>query len=566
MTVHTDKLRWLFWLRWKMLTRAYTRNPMSIIGAIALLLIVLWLAGSAAVGTLFAYRALPPPANSETLYLVLTGILLLWIMLPLLEFTGNEGLDVSKLILFPLTRAELMVSLLFSTLLDIPTLGLVLLLAAVVAGWSVSVPVAILAFVTMLIFYVQVVGLSQLVLALFMRILQGRRFRDLSIIIIAVFSSSCYLIQQLVFGGTNYLHLYDNLKSASFSPYLQWLPSGIAARSITQAVQGNWWASIASLALLLVTSVLALYLWQFVLERSLSAPEVGSSARARNRRRQQTASSAVSARPVRASIAAQPISVGIWQRLIPSQVSAIAFKDLKYFWRDPQLKATMFQSLVYVAIFLIGPLLNPGSTRFGGSGYVLLITPLVVLLFMLSLSLNMLGLERQGLTTLFLFPVPPQRILLGKNLAVFMLGMAELILLVAVGTLLTRAWNLVLPVLIGGLAGMGVTLGCGNFTSVYFPQYVRQMQRGFRATGQTSQAGCLRAVMSFVMLVAAVILLIPVGLALGLPLYYHVEWIWSLTVPLALTYGIVFHQVVTRLVAPRMLEKAPEILAITTRE
>ncbi len=557
MAVHADKLRWLFWLRWKTLMRGYTRNPLSIIGSIFMLLFVLGFAGLVAVGTFFAYRLLAPPANSEVLYLVLTGVLLLWIMLPLLEFTANEGLDASKLILFPLTRAELMVSLLFSTLLDIPTIGLVLVLAAVIAGWAVSVPVAILAFVTMLVFYIQVVGVSQLFLALFMRVLQGRRFRDLSIIIIALFSSSCYLIQQFVLGGTRILHLYDNLKSASFSPYLQWLPSGMAARSITQAVLGNWGASIASLGLLLVTSVLSLYLWQFVLERSLSASEVGGSARARNRRRQQT--------PVVAT-GAQPVGTSIWGQIISPQISAIALKDLKYFWRDPQLKAMLFQSVIYVAIFLVAPLLNPNSSRFGGNGYVLLITPLIVLLFMLTLSLNMLGLERQGLTTLFLFPVAPQRILWGKNLAVSTLGIAELVLLISIGAFLSRAWNLVLPVLVGGLAGMGVTLGCGNFTSVYFPQYVRQMQRGFRATGQTSQAGCLRAVMSLVMLAVTVILLIPVALALGLPIFFHVEWMWSFTIPLSLIYGIAFHQVTTRLVAPHMLEKAPEILAITTRE
>ncbi len=557
MVIHADKLRWLFWLRWKILTRGFTRNPASAVGAVVLLLIVLWIAGLAAVGTFFAYHSLPSPANSEVLYLVLTGVLLLWIMLPLFEFTANEGLDVSKLTLYPLTRAELMVSLLFSTLLDIPTIGLVLLLAAVVAGWSISAPVAILALVTILIFYVQVVGISQFVLALFMRILQGRRFRDLSIIVIAVFTSSFYLLQQFVFGGARFLHFYDNLKSASFSPYLQWLPSGFAARSITQAVQGNWGASLASLGLLLVTSLLALYLWQVVLERSLSASEVGGSARARNHRRQRAVSLAVSA---------QPASISMWGRIISPQISAIALKDLKYFWRDPQLKAMMFQSVIYVAIFFIGPLLNPNSSLFGGSAYVLLITPLIVLLFMLTLSLNTLGWERQSLTTLFLFPVTPKRILWGKNLAVLTLGMAELVLLIAIGAFLTHAWNLVLPVIVVGLAGMGVTLGCGNFTSVYFPQYVRQMQRGFRATGQASQGGCLRAVVSFVMLVVTAILLIPVGLALGLPMLYQVEWIWSFTIPLALFYGIAFHQVVTRLVAPRIIEKAPEILAIITRE
>ena len=139
-------------------------------------------------------------------------------------------------------------------------------------------------------------------------------------------------------------------------------------------------------------------------------------------------------------------------------------------------------------------------------------------------------------------------------------------MLVSIGAFLTHAWNFVLPVFIGGLAGMGVTLGCGNFTSVYFPQHMRQMQRGFRATGQTSQGGCLRAIMSFVMLVVTLIFLIPVALALGLPMIFQVAWIWSITIPLTLIYGIAFHQMATRFVAPRMLEQAPEILAITTRE
>jgi ABC-2 type transport system permease protein len=555
MAIHADKLRWLFWLRWKTLMRGYTRRPLSIIGALFVLLFIVLLAGTIAVASFFAYRLLPSPANSEVLYLVLTAILLVWIVLPLMEFTANEGLDASKLVLFPLTRTELMASLLFSTLLDIPTIGLVLVLVAVIAGWAVSLPVTILACVTMLIFYVQVVGISQLVLALFLRVLQGRRFRDLSIIIIALFASSCYLIQQFVLGGTRILHLYDNLKSASFSPFLKWLPSGFAASSITQAIQGNWGASIATLALLLVTSVFTLYLWQFVLQRSLSASEVGASARARSRPKAPVVTTAV-----------QPASASIWERLIPAQVSALAVKELKYYWRDPQLKAMMFQSVIYVAIFLVAPLLNPNSSRFGGTGYVLLITPAVVILFMLTLSLNTLGLERQSLTTLFLFPVAPQRILWGKNLAVATFGIGELVVLTAAGAFFTRAWNFVLPVLIGGLAGMGVALACGNITSVYFPQYMRQMQRGFRASGQTSQAGCLRAVMSFAMLIVAGILLIPVALALGLPLIFTSDWIWLITMPLSLIYGIAFHQIATRLVAPRMLERAPEILAITTRE
>lgn len=561
MVVHSDKIRWLFWLRLKMLTRGFRRSRASLIGSIVFLLLVIIGAGWAAFGTFAAYHFLSAPANSEVLYLVLTGLLALWIVLPLLEFASNEGLDLSKLQLFPLTRAEMMISLLFSTLLDIPTIGLLLLLGAVVAGWAVSLPVAIMAVLTMLVFYVQLVAISQLVLALLMRTLQSRRFRDLSIIILALFSASCYLAQQLAFGGSRYLQLYQNLQAGTYSPYLQWLPSGWAASAVKQAVLGNWGASIAALGLLLALSVVFLYLWQLVIERSLSASEAGGSARARNQRRQRPV-----ARPVDYT-RSMPAKSNLWDRLLSPQVRAIAGKELKYFWRDPQLKAMLFQSVVYLAIFIVLPLFNQGSSGFGtGSTYTLFIAPFVVLLYLNTISLNTLGLERESLTTTFLFPVEPQRLLWGKNLAVLLFGLVELTILLAVGAFVSRAWNLVLPIAVLGLAGMGVTLGCGNFTSVFFPQYVRQMQRGFRATGTTSQSGCLRGVMSLVMLLVAAVLVVPVGLAVFLPYIFKVEWIWGITMPLSLIYGIAFHQIVTRMVAPRIVEQGPEILAITTRQ
>src|SRR6266496_4301099 len=328
MLIHTEKLRWLFWLRWKLLSRSFARDRWRIIGTIFLFIFVLWIAGSVAVGTFFAYRFLPFPANLEVLFLVLTGVYLFWIVLPLLEYSVNEGLDISKLTSYPLTRAELMASLLFSTLLDVPTLGLVLIFGAVVLGWAVSVPLVVL---------------SQLVLALLMRTLQSRRFRDLSIILIALFSSSCYLVQQVVFGGSRFLHFVDNLRAAAYSPYLQWLPPGMAARAIQQAVLGNWGLSFAWLAVLLVVSALVLYLWQFVLERSLSTPEVGGTVRPRQRI--EKAAKSISG--------LQVAGANWWERYIPPQVLAITGKELKYFWRDPQLKVLLFQPLIYIGVFIV---------------------------------------------------------------------------------------------------------------------------------------------------------------------------------------------------------------------
>src|SRR5438876_5705761 len=175
LVIHPDKVRWLFWLRWKLFLRGFSRDRSRIIATILMIVFGLPLYCGIALATFFAYRYLPAPANAEILFFVLTGVYLMWMVLPLLEFTVNEGLDVSKLLLFPLTRAELMLSLLFSTLLDIPMFGLMLIFIAVVAGWAVT----LLTIVAVLIFYAQVVAISQLVLALMMSTLQSRRFRDL---------------------------------------------------------------------------------------------------------------------------------------------------------------------------------------------------------------------------------------------------------------------------------------------------------------------------------------------------------------------------------------------------
>ncbi|MDQ2717370.1 MAG: hypothetical protein M3Z08_20930 [Chloroflexota bacterium] len=559
-SLHLDKLRWLFWLRWKMLTRGFTREKGRIITTIFMIIFILPLFGAAAIGTFFAYRYLPPPANAEVMFLVLTGVYLLWIILPLMQFGVNEGLDMSKLVQFPLTRWEIMASLLFSTLLDVFTLALLMILGAVVLAWSSSVPVALMSIVAMLVFYVQVVGISQLVLAVLMRTLQSRRFRDLSFLLIVLFSSSCYLFQQIALKGIGSTGFVNALQHANTSPYLQWLPPGMAARTVQQASLGNWLASFAWLGASAVLALAVLYLWQLIVARSLSAPETGGATRVRRSAERPQAAAALPS-----SAFAAPVTVPVWQHLFAPQMLAVTVKELKYFRRDPQFQALLLQSVVYIVIIVVGPLLNAGSTGFGAG--LLFYAPAVALFTMLSLSLNALGMDREGLTTLFLFPIRPQRLLFGKNLSVFIIGLVEMVIIVALSATLSHAWDMALPIMVAGLAGMGVVLGCGNVTSVFFPQRMRQM-RGFRATGSSSFSGdgCLRSVMVLVMMAVTAILLVPVILALGLPIFFHVQWSWIITIPLSLAYGIAFHQIVTRIVAPHLTRRTPEILAATTRE
>ncbi len=71
MIIHSDKLRWLFWLRWKMFLRGFTRasgRVTYIIGTIFQLLFGLLIGGGVGIGSFFAYRYLPTPANSEVFF------------------------------------------------------------------------------------------------------------------------------------------------------------------------------------------------------------------------------------------------------------------------------------------------------------------------------------------------------------------------------------------------------------------------------------------------------------------------------------------------------------------
>ncbi len=560
MIVHSDKLRWLFWLRWKSFIRNYTRSSgrvSRIIGVVFLVLFGLPFMGGIAVATYFGYRLLPPPANAEILFIVLTGVYLLWIVLPLLEFTVNEGLDISKLALFPLTRAELMLSLIFTSLLDVPTIGLLIVLGAVVAGWAVSLPLALMAFLTMIVFYAQVVGISQLVLALLARVLQSRRFRDLSVILIGIFSSSCYLFQQFVLRGLGIEHIYDNLKAGTISPYLQWFPPGMAARAIQRASQGDWGTSFLWFGGLLLTTVLVLYLWQLVVERGLTASESGSSS---VRRRKTERTSVV---PVATSA-----SGGFVERIMASQFFSIAVKDIKYYRRDPQLLRLVFQSFISMIVLIAITLFNTsGSGRLVVGSWAVLVAPLYALFAITTFSYNILGMERQSLTSLFLFPVNPKQMLWGKNIVTFMIGLIEVLLLVLVSAYVGNGWNLVVPALAIGIAGIGVILGCGNFSSIFFPQRMPQGRRGFQTNNSvSSEGGCLRSIMSLAVLAVMAVLLLPVAAGLILPVFYHVEWIWAFTVPASLLYSAIFYMLVTNAVAPRMLTRTPEILAVVTRE
>jgi ABC-2 type transport system permease protein len=244
---------------------------------------------------------------------------------------------------------------------------------------------------------------------------------------------------------------------------------------------------------------------------------------------------------------------------------AVAGKDARYLWRDPQLKASLLSSLV-VLLFVFLPTFGGGGQ---GASILLqpvrvLYAPLPALIVALNLSLNSLGMERQGLQMLYLFPVRPLDVFWGKNLTVGAITFGAQVVLAVGLAALTGGWYYVPLALAAGLAAILVLMACGNVTSVLIPFRVREFRAG--RTSLSSDNGCLRSLLSMLTLAVAAALLAPVAVALIVPLVLDQRALLLAALPAAVLYGVALHQIATRVIAPYMLRRAPEILAATIRE
>ena len=286
--IHPKHVSTLLWLRWKLTLRGYTHNTGRVVGLVFMLLFLVPALGGLAFLSLLGYNGLSHQSAAALLFLVISGIYLIWAVLPLLFYTLNEGLDVTKLQIYPLTRGEQMVALVLATLLDISTLFIVFFYAAILVGWH-NTPVALaITAVALVAAYIHTVSLSQLTLAVLMGLLRTRRYRDVSIVIFGLFGVACSFGSQFVarvipsLTGANGA---PQLAQVAVGPYLHWTPPGMAAQAIISASEGQYASALVWLggSLLLIPLVLALWAW--VLDRGITNAETAAGGGASRRRR-----------------------------------------------------------------------------------------------------------------------------------------------------------------------------------------------------------------------------------------------------------------------------------------
>jgi ABC-2 type transport system permease protein len=546
----------LLWLRWTLGLRVYRRNVSSVIGAIAMVFFVLLIGAGSAFATGLGYLALPRAAAAQLLFATLAGLYIAWTALPIIQYTVNEGLDVSRLATYPLTRAERMIALTLATLLDPPVFIIAALFVAVGVGWYAGPLSLAIVIPALLLLYIHITGLSQMTVAALVGMLRSRRYRDLSVVIFALISVACSLSGQFATALLRNVNSLQLLSRLDIGRYTQWAPPGMAARAIIQASQGDMRGALLWLLALLALTPVLLGAWAWTLDRGVTSPESAGSARARRVRAPTTTSQA------------RAVAPGAPRRRpwVSPVVMAVTGKDLRYLWRDPQIKASLLSSLVLLLI-VFAPNLARGNDSTPPpefftsvfSGTQPLLAPLPALLIVLTLAMNSLGLERQGLRTLMLFPTKSLDIFWGKNLAVALVSLVAQAALISVSCVITGSWALWPVAFGGGIAGTLTLLGAGNVTSALLPLRVRSLATG--ASNISSNNGCLRSVISLVALWSTLFALAPVFVLLLGPLLLLHRWWFIVTVPLALLYGFAIYQVATRLIARWLDRHAPEIIA-----
>ena len=416
-------------LRGKLTWRRFTKETGRIIGLIIGLIFFLPMTLSAGVGSWFGYTHAPDQWPFQILGFVLVGLWMAWITLPLIVASLSDSIDLDNLLIYPLTRRDIVLSNILGTLFDYQTYIALPLFVAIVIGFggfaSLSNPASSLQMLPLLIVvcvvgYGLMVTSSQLLLTLLGGILQSRRTRDVAFVLLSLFGFSCWAISQIVprlmDGLVDFADL-DAEQLAAWRPLdvMQWLPTGALAKAVEQVTLDNWLSGGLWVAYALVWLFALGWAWGALLERLLTGQGFllgGGEGKVESGKGKE-----------------KDWGLGWLSGVVSAETRFIAAKELKALWRTPQRRIGLLQAFLMPLVFIVLPFIQGAGSPFSvnqiGSN-ARFIVPSYTLILMWFLGQNMLGWEHSGLPTLLLMPMERWRIFLGKSIAIMLVGLPPL--------------------------------------------------------------------------------------------------------------------------------------------
>ena len=475
-----SQLLTLIWLKWRLLrnslrsSKAVVNKLASVLGMLLALTFALLFAlvlgficysltqpegfGTAIQRT--AARDLPENASTEFIFFSIFGVIyLMWATVPL-SLGGGKQFDAGKLLLYPITLRKLFAVDFIS---EFTTLHSVFLVPAVIAmcigaGLGTgNLSTALIAAAPAVLFGV---GLSKWLSTTIGSVLRRKRARGESIIaliggIAGLGTAAAGQLAPILFKHA------ESLRS------LRWTPPGAATFLLISDVSSDPLPYIVAF-LTLATYAVGLIVLTFLIARRAA---LGLERRQKQKTTITTAAEAYTG----------------WQfPFLPSDLSAIVEKELRYALRNAQIRMMALMPLIIIIIRLVnrqrfgttGRGFSSGFSTYT-SGLFLTAGMVYVFLILAGLSSNQFAFEEGGMRTFILSPVDRRKILLGKNLvlAFIALAFATTLLIfnilifqdITAGNLLFLALTFIIFTTLSAIVG--------NWLSIRFPKRMRYGKR-----------------------------------------------------------------------------------------
>ncbi|MFK4065912.1 transporter [Streptomyces sp. NPDC029674] len=472
--------------------------------------------------------------HAATLCVLLVGVLALgWAVMPLFFPSGDETLDPTRLVMLPLRPRPLVRALLVASLVGIGPLFTLCLAAGATVALAHGAAAAVTGVLATALTLLLCVALARAVAAANIRLLTSRKGRDLAVLSGLVVAVGAQLVnfgaQKLGSSGL------DTLDPAA--DVVRWIPPAAALGAVDSVSGGAYATAAAQLALSLGALLALLALWQRSLTRLMTTPDGSTLAAAEPDKGTSRVSGALGA-------------------LLPAgRTGTVMDRSLRYVWRDPKTKAAWVTSL---AIGLIVPLFN--ALQGTGSVYFACFAAGMLGILMY----NQFGQDTSAfwMVAMAISSTRDAYVeLRGRALALLLITLPYAALVTVLTTAMLGDWPALPEVLGLSFALLGAMLATGAWSSTRFPYSIPQ--EGYKNVAP-GQAG-LAWISILGGMVAAALLCAPV---LTLTIWLHASgaasWTWLL-LPLGGAYGAGITELGTRLAAPRLARRLPEILTAVSK-
>lgn len=504
-------------LKLTLLRNGLRRSAWQVVGLVVAAAYGLGILAMVVVG-LFALSFVELPMRADVLVVVGSLLVLGWWVVPLLAFGVDATLDPRRFVTFGVPRRDLLVGLTLAGIIGVP--GVVTTLTALatpLSWWREPLAAAAALVGGALAVLTCTVGARATTTAL-APVIGRRRVRE---VVAGLAVLPFVLLGPILETVTEGIEGTDAV--GSVAQVLSWTPVGAPWALAPAVAAGDWGGAALRLLVVLATIALALRVWSWALDRTLSEPaSTGAGSKARG--------------------------LGWFGRLPATQVGAVAARTATYWVRDPRYA-------IAVAIIPVLPLVL-GFTSPDGSR-VLLAGPAAAFLVGWSISADV-AYDGTSFWTHLVAPLRGTTDRWGRVVVAGVLGLVVTVVLVVGTAWYADRWDAV-PALLGASVGLLLTsLGVSSVVSALVVYPVQQpgenpfgTKQGAGAAAFTSQmAGfAVIGVLGAPTAVLAVLAVARQSAALG----------WA-TVVVGLVLGTVLLVVGVRVGGAQLERRGPELL------